>query len=229
MADAQQPEADGNGQGILSRPVRELRRSLPALKGHVTRRIRTAEEQTRITSEEPTRVKIDNLRQALARLDVTKERYNDKLVSLQEMDNDRFDEYEAALESLEEDFSRVLNNGTQVISNAEAGLTQPAEAPAAEGRASAGRAHDLLRPFLLSLDHRPSELRSWVTRFEAYFKSGNLQTLSRLEQQEIFFNLLDPKLEVAIRNEIGPATPIIGEGNTCIGALEKEFLDRYPV
>ena len=171
----QQPPQGANTAPTPTAEAARKRRSLPALRGHMTRRLNAARELIRIVEEEPRGPNIDNLKVALRRLDSTAENYAEKLIELQEIDDARFAEYESALNSLQDDATTTANRGAATIATAEAGI---APAPANDGAVqggSAGRANEALRPFLLTIEHRPAELRSWVTRFGAYYRSGNMQ------------------------------------------------------
>ena len=224
----------GNNAPPPSEEAAGLRRALPAYKGHTTRRLNAARSQIEAVEANPVRRRIEQLDQALAKLEEASETYMSKLLELQVVDPPRFAEYEAALESLQTDVMEARSRGVDVSSQAEAGNRaapegEPGPGPARDGASRGGKMSEALRPFQLSLDHRPIELRTWVNRFEAYYRSCSMQAFSISEQQEHFMVLLSPQLETAIRNEVRPSTPIFGDGASCMAALEKEFQDRYPV
>ena len=90
------------------------------------------------------------------------------------------------------------------------------------------RANDSMKPFNLTVDHSPVELKAWIYKFTNYFKSSSMNTLEHEEQVGYFRNCLDPKLETRLMERLANIRSIFGE-NSCIAALEEEFKLIYPI
>jgi hypothetical protein len=115
------------------------------------------------------------------------------------------------------------------------GMPAPPGAGAAGGAAAAhgGRckAIDALRPQSLTAEFTPVEFRVWRSHFDAYYTASNFAAAPLAEQRAYFFRCLDGVLERRIRPFCLPATPIYNTPleKGCMGRLEDEFADVYPV
>ena len=93
-------------------------------------------------------------------------------------------------------------------------------------------AHDLPKPFTLTKDHSPTELRDWVDRLRDFFAVSGLRTQPAKEQQAHFKALIDTGLAVCLKPKLTAEMPVFDEDpnvDTCITLLEAEFLLRYPL
>ena len=96
------------------------------------------------------------------------------------------------------------------------------------------KANDALKPFTLTRDHTPAEMRSWMRKFTSYYTSSNMEQASLAEQQAYLTALIDTHLETRIRDKVTASTPIFrGQDETieitCIELIEAEFAHKYPV
>jgi hypothetical protein len=75
------------------------------------------------------------------------------------------------------------------------------------------------------------EFRVWRSHFDAYYTASNFAAAPLAEQRAYFFRCLDGVLERRIRPFCLPATPIYNTPleKGCMGRLEDEFADVYPV
>ena len=108
---------------------------------------------------------------------------------------------------------------------------QPAVQPAVA--AAAGRAPKInnhLKPFILTKDHTPVELKSWVDRFRTYFSTSRMDLCTIIEQQAYFRSCLDSFLDDRIINKIDANTPVFGAqpaDDCCVNTLEEIFRRLY--
>ena len=106
----------------------------------------------------------------------------------------------------------------------------PAPAPVPARHAKANTA---LQPEKLELDHSPSELDHWVSRFMAFYRTSNLDTLRLSDQREYLASSLSTPVYQRLLAMIDDQTPIFTEGGdedpSCIKALRKIWTERYPL
>ena len=89
-----------------------------------------------------------------------------------------------------------------------------------------------LKPFTLTLDHKPAEFRTWLNRFKAYYGVAKLGQLSLAEQRAFFSNCIDPMLEEMLQPEINASTTVfeVNAGDACcVKSLTDVFAMVYPL
>ena len=86
----------------------------------------------------------------------------------------------------------------------------------------------LLRPFTISTDHTPQDLRRWNKKFRQYFASGNVASQPLDIQQAYFEACVDDVILNNITEFITPTTPIFGVGG-CIDQVNECFKTLYPL
>jgi hypothetical protein len=218
--------------------------SAAGYRGHLTRRVRAltsavtfAETTPSFRSLEDVEVKIRDVR---TQMDKVEEAY----LALLELDPETDADAEskgrrAAYEQFLDDLSSFLDSdiqpamalldrlygklrGTSVAPVASAG-----GAPAAAGRP---KVVDALRPFGLSEDNTPAELRTWLERYEVYSSSSRLDSYSEREQQAFLFNCVDKKLERRIRSlaRFDINLPVFGD-NSVVNLIKEEFNIIHPM
>ena len=85
-----------------------------------------------------------------------------------------------------------------------------------------------LKPFILTKDHTPQDLRLWINQFDQYYHSGNLH-LHPLKKQHAFFeHCIDNHLLRNIMQYIMPETKVLGPDG-CVSILEAHFRKMYPI
>jgi len=104
----------------------------------------------------------------------------------------------------------------------------PADAPIAAAHPQRIRPNDALKPFTLSRDHTPVQLRDWQQKFRDYYSSSKFEHCSVSEQQAYFKSCLDSYLSQRLHQDIQAATPIFGDGS-CTEALDALFKKFYPL
>jgi len=90
------------------------------------------------------------------------------------------------------------------------------------------RANLALKPDPLSLDHTPVELRAWISKFTAFYRTSNLQLLTTEDQQAYLLSYLNSTLCLLIEGKLEPAIEMFGD-RSCISILEDTFRERFPL
>ena len=122
------------------------------------------------------------------------------LGDLQTLDPANYATYEGNIKETEKTSLKakevVLTTLPKLAPPPDALTTQPvaAAAPAAGAGVAVQqyRVFDALKPFTLSRDHTPTELREWTTRFRAYYTASHIDQLQIPEQQaflSVFWSL----------------------------------------
>ncbi len=91
-----------------------------------------------------------------------------------------------------------------------------------------GQANDALKPFLLTLEHTPGELRDWKKQFDLYYLAGHMDTWQYTEQVAYLRACIDKELFRHIGDQIEKATSIMDAGGA-IAILDAEFQKQYPL
>lgn len=82
-----------------------------------------------------------------------------------------------------------------------------------------------MKPFMLSSDAEPFEMRVWIEKFQAYYEASHAEVLTLNGRKAIFKNFLTADLCVVIEEDVKKATSI----DACHLILEKHFLDVKPL
>jgi hypothetical protein len=90
------------------------------------------------------------------------------------------------------------------------------------------RANVALKPEMLSLDSSPLELKAWIGRFEAFYRTSNLQLLDIRDQQAYLLSHLNPILCLMMEPKFDHLLPVFGQ-ISCIGMLNDAFRERFPI
>ena len=88
--------------------------------------------------------------------------------------------------------------------------------------------NDSLKPFKLTQENNPVELRNWLKQFRAFYTTSRLDTLDVENQQAYFRICIDAALEEKLFPLIDTNTPIFGNGG-CLELIEDEFAKSYPL
>ena len=90
----------------------------------------------------------------------------------------------------------------------------------------------VLKPFTLSADVNPPELRNWIDEFSAYHRASKLHFATIGEQQQYLFRCLDRKLSARLRLLIEGDTPVLSENDgeiTCLQVLHDDIMRKWPL
>jgi hypothetical protein len=213
--------------------VNAVKASLNAFRGHLTRAIGEAERLCDFVHHSPNAFNIQKLEAAFDALELKYSNVELRLVRLQELDPDSFDTYKQKINEVEQEYRLAGDATLRVLIEAKMPPAPLLTAPpaGAAGAAAARRVAKIdvsLKPFQLSMDHTPVELRSWVSRYRSYYSTNTMDNLIIENQQAYFKDCLDPKLEARVNTKLQPDTPIFGH-DSCTEILQNEFLVLYPL
>ena len=90
------------------------------------------------------------------------------------------------------------------------------------------KADKTIRPFILTQDHKPQDLRRWSKKLHKYFLSGSIAQQSLEVQQAYFEECIDENILNSISKFISPITPIFGPDG-CTELVEDFFATLYPI
>lgn len=147
-----------------------------------------------------------------------------------------FDEYVTKIEEDETRMRDELEAIMDTLAAIDAHLHPPlaqaaAPAPAAAAGAGGGprlRVNLALKPFELSKEHSPMELRDWIEQFRAYFSSSHMELSTVPEQHAYLKSCLDSYLTGRLRDAVQPNTAMFGDAG-CIALVEEIFRHKYPL
>jgi hypothetical protein len=205
-----------------------LKKSLKGYKGHLSRTINSATRLCDFVQDKPSSLAATELEDASKDVKTTYSKLENILLELQQKDSANFDTYDEALISSKEKYDDILYKLMHVSANLfSAPQPQLVAAPEPhQGRHF--RINEALKPFLLTKDHNPCELRSWINKFKAFYSTSMLDRCTLAEQHAYLRICLDSNLEARIQDKLEDEMPIFGEGG-CIDLLEEEFRMTYPL
>jgi len=212
--------------------IQHRKGSLAAYKGHLKRAIRSVEAQLTFVEsiQDPDALSLADLSNKLDKVQEQFDKVCGVLLELQELDDDHFDEYATQLDSFQDHFDGLSIQVQQALHKAKAApassLTQQ---PASVQGPLTQRVNDALKPPQLSLDTTPTELRSWISKWRAFYTTSHLDRQSLDVQQQYFLNFLDADLHLRLSAILDPAMPIFGDAGSCISHLREEFSRKYPL
>lgn len=152
--------------------------------------------------DKPSSLAASELESAYSNLKNAFEKVLKSLLRLQELTPVEFDAYEDGITNANSLYQSSLQKLLTTMSS-NAGTPTPAlvSAPPIDGQTvKRSRANDALKPFVVTRDHTPVEMRSWVTKFKAFYSSSCLERCSVPEQHAYFRICVDAQLEARIRD-----------------------------
>lgn len=216
--------------------VDSLKNSLRAYKGHLTITLDVADNLVHLADANPTPALVGKLEATLSKLEGLNDQITELHKKLQEEDPTKFDDYKDSMEECVNRFKDGFNDIMKMIItckqagvNPHAQLQQP---PPPQGQQGRLKTNDALKPFKLTKDHTPVEMRQWTLQFKAFYSTSRLDTLAITDQQAYLRICMDPQLYERFQGKIGANTPLFSDDDdedTCIGFLEEEFALQYPL
>lgn len=210
------------------------------LKGHLTRRIDTANAAVEMAEDaRPSETLLESLRALLEKLRDQLDKAVRMIRYVQDLDGQaggaNFDHYEDSMAE-EQKRAAVAENGLlRAIAYQEDALRprQPAAAQAGPGN-ERYKPNEALKPALILRAHSPVELRIWVQKFEAFFVASRLHLAPIQEQHAYFRACVDEPLLARFNSRIGANTmvledPALPAAESCMQFLKEEFKDQHPL
>ena len=189
----------------------------------------------------PTKSSVDILQIEIIKVNKASDLLVEKYSELCEFDQaDNFEDYMKKIEDEEVRTAEQIKNLIDTISDLEDKInTQFLQPVAATARVQpAGQAQGqgqgftkvnlALKPFDLTKDSTPLELRSWIEQFKAYHRSSKMELSHISVQQAYFKNCIDSCLAGRLHSVIQPNTPILDDGG-CLDLLNDIFTHQFPI
>ena len=220
--------------------VLQLEHALRGYKAHFTRTVNANKRLVDFAPTVPTQSTVESLQKGLQKLDEQYEKLTQVILELQDTCTEEgHEEYETYLDEL---LGRYEENKFNILDAIKATGLQPREPLTRATRRSrrTGSPDDdntdvklhlnkSLKPFSLLSTHNPTEFRSWVKQFRAYWRTSNMESLEVADQQIYLENCVEPVLYSRIETYVTDTTPIFGADDCCVGLLMKDFEERWPL
>lgn len=204
-----------------------LKKSLRGHKGHFSRTINSAIRLCDFVLDKPSSLAATELENASKEVKTTYTKVEDILLNLQQIDSGNYDTYDEALTSCKDKYDDISYKLLTLSANLFTPQPQLVAAPE-QHKNRPFRINEALKPFLLTKDHNPCELRSWINKFKAFYSTSMLNHCTLAEQHAYLRICLDANLEARIQDKLEDEMPIFGDGG-CIDLLEEEFRMTYPL
>lgn len=156
---------------------------------------------------------------------------------LDEFDDDAEDkvinEYNSYLDQYSQERSDQTNAALAAIDTALKTLNGPtgdSDSISRPDSSSKPKICEALRPFKLRTVHSPADLRSWNSKFSAYYSTSNMSLFSVEEQHALLCCCISTDLETRIReNDLySPSLAVFGDHGLPL-LIKQDFLHRYPL
>ena len=216
----------------------DLRAALRGYKAHFTRRYQEAAAAVELAQTTQTAETYRQLEKCVGALESAYEKIVSALVRLIQLDEDgtRRAEYDTVLEDTGKKKATAIKGlvgNMAVIAPSLPDDDAPSDHPAeGNGAAARPRPNDALRPRTLTADATPTEFRSWLKKFKAFFTTSRLDLCSIPEQQAYLSACIDATLEACLASKANETTPVYRAedgDDSCIELLAEEFRNRYPL
>ena len=89
-----------------------------------------------------------------------------------------------------------------------------------------------LKPETLQQDHTPIELKHWIKKFLAFYRTSQLEKLTVTDQRAYLNSCLDATVSQVLEARAPEALEIYNDdltAETCLSKLQDMWLDRYPL
>lgn len=86
-----------------------------------------------------------------------------------------------------------------------------------------------MKPFTLTNEHSPVEMRIWLKVFTAFFSANELDKSEISVQQSYLLKFVLVNIRQRIEGDITEHTAVLDEGDGCLGLLIRDFEVRYSV
>lgn len=215
--------------------IDSIKFSLRSYKGHLSSTLTVADNLVHLAHADPTPSLTGKLEAELTKLEGLNENITERYRQLQEADPTNFDEYTTGLEECVDRFIGCQTDILRTIADCRrAGIAAqpPLQQPPAAGQHGRIKTNDALKPFRLTKEHTPVEMRQWTLQFKAFYSTSQLETLALPDQQAYLRICMDPLLYERFQAKIGATTQLFSDDpdeDSCIKFLEEEFSLQYPL
>jgi len=206
-----------------------------AFRGWVTRYFNQYERLvTSAAASAPCRNILEQLTSSLKKLEQARDNVCLNAANMAYYDDQNQDNVDHYEQLKDQEWTRsdgVFQGLVREIGRYETGLAPPAPVARAPGPVKVA---DGLKPKQLSRDSTPVEVRIWIKRFKAYFRSSQMDNMLLSVQQEYFEACLEDVLVERLSDKYNETTPMLNDNVppgtvTCIGLVLEEFLVLHPL
>ncbi len=216
--------------------MEELQKSLKAYKGHFTRAITSAERLSKAMTKLEEVVADLVIQSQVHTIHRTEGLVTALLEQLYDMTNE--DTYLAGLEDTANRGDEAIERLLEAKNSAKVCIQQQQQQqqqqhnnranPAIQPDTPRAHAVDALKPFLLTEQHTPEDLREWKAQFETHYSNGHLDTLPYKDQVGYLRVCIDKELFQNLADCINQAMSIMEEDGA-MQILDEEFMCQYPL
>ena len=219
--------------------IPQLKRRIAANKGVLTQKINLSRNVISLANSTtpPTASAVSELEACREAVKTALDRLQCLYVTLMEYDVE--DHLTRNEQSMGVENSRALEILNQIAAAIQRGAQRQPSRNSASSQTSDQvrprvKANDALKPFILTRDHTPVEMRTWLRKFKSYYSSSNMKFAPLADQQAYFRNCIDSYLDTRINGTVREDTPIYREGDdtieiTCEEIIVNEFAARFPI
>ena len=205
----------------------QLKKSVKDFKSHFERATKSAIHLCDFIKHKPSSLSVTELKDIHQELKQTYKKLKETYQKIEELDTKK--SYDSILDDIMNSYENTIQHIIENISTIEASPGPTVAQPdMATQNAPRIKVNNALKPFILTRDHTPTEFRSWIEKFKAFYSLSNLEQCSLAEQHAYFRICIDVNLESRIREKIMENTPIFGDDG-CVALLEEGFLLKYPL
>ena len=135
----------------------------------------------------------------------------------------------AALDAENERLLSLLEKVATFMSDTEVSFAAASTDGTSSPRPASSRlVEDSLKPFTLSRDHTPQDLRTWIGQVEQYLRIGTIRTQPLDTQRAFLDRCIDSALLRDLRQFIAPDTAI-SSPDGCLEIIQARFRRMYPI
>ena len=189
-------EGSTDGELQAEMEIKQLTQSIRALKGHMTRRIRSAEKAVTSVGRTPSSHAVRELLEFQKSIQDQFDKLESTYAKLLELDEERYNVYNG---ELNREADRKDETADKIRAALNAASNRPGasvrDRPTSVGKDPKVKPNKALEPHKLTRDHTTVEMRSWSKKFKAWYSSSNMQQASIPEQQAYFRMVIDVHLE----------------------------------
>jgi len=214
--------------------VDALKRGLATCKGHLTRTFETVERDIEVAKNTtPSSDRARRLMELRITMMARFEPVEAILMELGDVEPKNAGAYEDALGSFNTRVCELRGRVEIEVDRQETASAGPTPDPTAPPRTGSSQTtykpDQSLKPYTLTMDHRPLELRKWQKLFRSYYSSSKFAAAPIDVQQAQFESCLDSTLGERVSAKAQRDTPVFGDNDSMMSFLEEIFLDIYPL
>ena len=209
----------------------ELTGSLTGYKSALTTKVNMCKGIADLVKAGQSRTSIEEGKQFLAKLDTQLEKLVECCTKLCQLDPENIKDYEAVMSEYCKSHTTGFSTVISAIKHVEH-ILQTSTSSQARQQSSTINPQLLLKPFELSLEHKPTELKQWIRQFRVFYDASSFSAAPISQQQGYMRTCVNEELQVLVFDKVDDNTQIFTDSPTslsCISLIEREFVGKYTV